>query len=276
MKIVLTCCFILCSMFPISAQEFENNTIDFQNLGIEKPKFGWESTKFDFQPKLNFSELNNQVNPLEEGLELNSNTIDLYPGKISSYTFPSNPFTTNYDFFGNAQNDYRIDKNSWMNFSNYHAGYWGLGVTNTVSGTYYRQLSDNWVLSAGLSAGKYSLYGNFGNNASINGNLTYLLSDRIKLNFSGRYSIGNVESGATSSTYQQAAFGSDVEIKVGESWGLVVGVEYVYDAVQQKWVAVPYIRPVVYKSLADMLSLNKKKHQKALLQNNVLEAYKLE
>ena len=265
-RIAIIFFFTLCSVL-VSAQDMESRPITFQNLGIEKPRFGWELTKFDFQPVLDFSEFNQYINPLEEGIELKS--PDFYPKKITSFTFPHNNFLNKYDFFGKAQNDYRLNKNSWINLANYHTGYWGFGVTNTVSGTYYHQLNDRLVLSAGIHAGKSTMFDYYGNNAGVNGGLKYLLSDRINLNFSAGYSIANTQSFRFSSTYQGISLGGSMEIKISEKFSLIAGVQY--DVAEKKWLVV--IMPKINTSLADLLSLNKKKKQQALIQRNALIAY---
>ena len=268
----ITVIFIIFYSIQISAQEFQ--TINLQDLNIKKPRFGWESNKIEFQPALDFTEFHQFSNPLENDIEFKS--PEIYPEMTLSFASQPNYFSTKHNFFGNAQTDYRLNKNSWLNLSNYHASYWGLGAVNTVSGIYHHKLTDNLVVSAGLSVGKSALFDSYGNNFGVNGNLKYLLSDHVNLNFFGGYSLSNIQTLSNSLTHQGVSLGGSVEIKISEKFSIIVGVTYQYDSVAQKWVAVPFIMPHLNVSLADLLGLNKKKNERVLLQRNALEAYKME
>jgi hypothetical protein len=130
-----------------------------------------------------------------------------------------------------------------------------------ASGAYNFKLNDYVVLSAGMYAGKYFINDYLTNDVGVNGNIRFMLSDRLDLHVSGRYSFNNMQSAFGSSMLPQTGLGSAVEYKISDVWGIQIGVYYEYDVTQGKYVLRPYITPVFYKGLLELLGLKKKKRK---------------
>jgi len=163
------------------------------------------------------------------------------------------------DFNNNIFNHTPQNNRSWLTLSHNNATYWGLGCANTVSGAYNFKLNDYVTLSAGMYAGKYSINDNFMNDAGIHGNIKLALSDRFDLHVFGRYSFNNMQTVYGSSMFPQTGLGGALEYKVNDVFGIRIGTYYEYDAIRGTWVLRPYIVPVFYKSLLEILGWKKKK-----------------
>jgi hypothetical protein len=151
------------------------------------------------------------------------------------------------------------DSRSWFTLSSDNVVYPSLGDINMVSGAYNFKLNDYVALSAGMYAGKYFINDHLTNDVGINGNVKFMLSERFDLNLSGRYSFNNMQTVYGSSMFPQTGFGTSVEYKINDVFGILIGVYYEYDEIQGKYVLRPYIVPVFYKSLFELLGLKKKK-----------------
>lgn len=160
------------------------------------------------------------------------------------------------DFNNNIFNHALQDSRSWFTLSNDNVVYPGLGNINMVSGAYHFKLNDYVVLSAGMYAGKYFINDHLTNDVGINGNVKFMLSDRLDLHVSGRYSFNNTQSVFGSSMFPQTGLGGAVEYKVNDVWGIRIGTYYEYDVILDQWVLRPYITP--------MFCLKKKKKMPAI------------
>ena len=159
-------------------------------------------------------------------------------------------FSNQYLLDLNLTNKLRITELTSISTSHIQHNFIGLGGMNLVQGEYDFNVGDLGVLSAGIYAAKFNIYNDFLNDGGINGNLRINLTDRISLNLFGQHSIISSKiaiSPFISPLYPHSNFGGSVEIKVNDTWGLMMGTENEYDVFLRKWVARPFIMPVFYK-----------------------------
>jgi len=224
----------------ISAQIFDDNPIIPIGGDFETPFFEPMFTLPEFKPDLNFY---GNFKPELEKFQL----ID-FNDNIFNHVSSINP----------------INNRSWLTFSSDYFVYPTLGYTNMVSGEYNFKMNNYITLSAGIYAGKYFTDCYLTNDAGINGNIRFALSDRLALHVSGRYSFNNMQSVFGSSMFPQTELGGAFEYKINDTWGIAFGTRYEYDVIRQKWVLIPFISPVFYKNLLAVLGLKKSKRKPIL------------
>jgi len=126
----------------------------------------------------------------------------------------------------------------------------GLGGLNLVQGEYNLNVGDVGVFSAGMYAAKFNIYNDFFNDGGLNGNFKINLTDRLSINLFGQHSITSSKTAISpfiSPLYPHSNFGSSLEFKVNDAWGLMMGTENEYDVFLRKWVTRPFVMPVFYK-----------------------------
>jgi len=149
----------------------------------------------------------------------------------------------------NLYNQYPINDWSWINTSHIMNNYYGLGGMNSVGANYNIKLGNFSVITAGVSASKYNIYNNFGNSSGLNGNIKFILSDRISINTFGQYSNNGSKNGIPpylSTLYPNSFYGGSFEFKVTSKWGIITGAEQEFDVFSRKWVTRPFVMPVFY------------------------------
>lgn len=229
----------------ISAQIFDDNPIIPKGRDFEMSFFEPMLTLPEFKPDLNFY---GSFKPESEKFQL----IDF-----------------NDNIFNHISSINRINNRSWFTFSSDYSVYTTLGYTNMVSGKYSFKLNNYITLSTGIYVGKYCIDNYLTNDAGINGNIKFALLDRLALHVSGRYSFNNMQSVFGSSMFPQTGLGGAFEYKINDVWGIEFGTRYEYDVIQQKWVLIPYVSPVFYKSLLAVLGL-KESRRKPILKDSDL------
>ena len=150
----------------------------------------------------------------------------------------------------NLTNQFMIDDMSSITTTHVQSNFIGLGGLNLVQGNYNFNVEDIIVFSPGIYAAKYNIYNDFLNDGGVNGNIKINLSENIKVNFFGQYSITGSKvaiSPFISPLYPHSNFGSSLEFKVNNNWGVMMGAENEYDVFLRKWVTRPFIMPLFYK-----------------------------
>ncbi len=161
-----------------------------------------------------------------------------------------NPLTPALNIENNLYNQYRVSNLSWISTSRTSNTYSGLGGAYTINANYNVKVGSFAILSAGMYASKYNIYNNFQNDMGFNGNIKFVLSDRISINASGQYSTQGNKNGISpflSTMYPSTNYGGSFEFKVTDKWGLIMGAEQEFDVFTRKWVTTPYILPIFYK-----------------------------
>jgi len=150
----------------------------------------------------------------------------------------------------NMTNQFVINDLSSITTKHVQSNFIGLGGLNLIQGQYNFNLGDVGSLSTGIYAAKFNIYNDFMNDGGVNGAFKINLSDRIKINLFGQYSITGSRvaiSPFISPLYPHSDFGGSMEFKIADSWGLILGAENEYDVFLRKWVTRPFIMPVFYK-----------------------------
>jgi hypothetical protein len=192
---------------------------------------------------LKYSLLHSDWNVAPEPLSLN---VDLSTWQPPAFDQPVGPV---FNDFQSRYSLYSLNRKSWLNTSSLQSQYMGIGTMNLVRGGYNYLLGDFGVATGGLYATKYTLYGKTFNDAGFNANLRFDLTDWLKVNAFGEYSLGgsqNYLNPMISPFYPQTSFGGSLEFKVTDNWGVMVGNEREFDIVTRKWVNRPFIMPVFY------------------------------
>lgn len=239
------------SIFCFSA--FSQTTVRSENLGLNIgidgniiPDFDNNFPSIDFKREFRFKELYNDYQQnhhqvLKKDFELNSFKIE---PMIDLQLEPLHVFSV-HDVNFNLYNQYRLNDYSWLSSVRSQQEYIGLGGINIASGMYNIRLGDRFILSGGLYAGKYTLHNNFINDAGVQGNVSFELSDRIRLHTFGNYSFNNTPTPFTG-MYPQTSYGGAFELKVTDKWGIMMGAEREFDVFSGKWLTRPIVYPVFY------------------------------
>jgi hypothetical protein len=161
-----------------------------------------------------------------------------------------NPLIPTLNIENDLYNQYRVSNQSWISTSRTSNAYQGLGGVYTINANYNVKVGGFAILSAGMYASKYNIYNNFQNGMGFNGNIKFVLSDRISINASGQYSTQGNKNGISpflSTMYPSTNYGGSFEFKVTDKWGLIMGAQQEFDVFTRKWVTTPYILPLFYK-----------------------------
>lgn len=181
-----------------------------------------------------------------------------YNAGFSHYMPPLPPlnfqsFTDNFTYAPNPQdnlnNQFFIDSRNWISTAKTSTNFIGLGGISMAGASYNTKVGDFMVLTGGLYASKYNIFNGFYNNFGVNGNVKFILNDRISMNVYGQYSG---EQPVTlypliQNMYPQNYYGGSIEFKVNDNWGLITGANREFDIIKRKWVTQPFIMPVFYK-----------------------------
>jgi hypothetical protein len=168
---------------------------------------------------------------------------------INLSTF-SNYYVPNINLTDNLNNHYPINSRSWFNTSRTMTNYYGLGGINQIAGSYNFKMGNFGEMTTGIYAAKYNAYNHFNNDAGLNGNLKINITDNIKMNIFGQYTLNPMKNGIPpfmSTLYPMNNYGGSLEFKVNENWGLQVGAENEFDVISRKWVTNYFVMPVFYK-----------------------------
>ena len=177
--------------------------------------------------------------------------MDLQPDSrfVNFPTITKNTFTSPFIPDGNLYNQYYLNSRNWINTSRIQSNFIGLGGMTLFGAGYNWKVGEFMVLSSGLYATKYNIYNNFRTDAGVNGNIKFVLSDRISMNLFGQYSakgINNAVIPLVSALYPQSYYGGSFEFKVNDKWGLMVGADREFDVFSRKWITKPFVMPLFY------------------------------
>ncbi|HEY5590624.1 MAG TPA: hypothetical protein VIK55_06360 [Paludibacter sp.] len=243
MKEMLLILFFFCSLmsFGQTILETKDNLLPFDN-GLLNDKKTELSIPYQFQtPTLSNSYENRNFKLIDI---INKNQTINFPA-INNKTF-----LPNIKFDGNLYNRYYINSRNWINTSRIQNNYIGLGGLTTVSANYNWRIGTFSIITGGLYASKFNVYNNFRNDAGVNGNIKFVLSDRISMNLFGQYSVNGINNAIIplmSTLYPQSFYGGSFEFKVNDKWGLMVGAENEFDVMTRKWVTKPFVMPLFYQ-----------------------------
>ncbi|MBB4036116.1 hypothetical protein GGR21_002017 [Dysgonomonas hofstadii] len=208
-------------------KKLEKNNIFNSDIPEFEPLQKNESKKKEFDPKLP--------------------PLDIYTGPpLESNTFSRNPFINDYRF--NSGMD--ISYNAWLSTSSMQNTYPSLGAVRMLNANFNYQPLDWLVISGGPYAAKYNLMGNSYNDIGANGNLKFILHDRIRLNTYGQYSVygdKNMIHGPMMNMFPQTYYGGSIEVKITEKFGVEGGIIRELNPFNGKWENRPFFAPVFYK-----------------------------
>lgn len=163
------------------------------------------------------------------------------PGKIAT----TNIFENEYSY----HSYYSISSNSGLGTASSLQVYPGMGAINSISANYNYQPIDWLSISLGTYISKYNLYMNPFNDIGANANLKFHLNDRFRVNVFGQYSAfgkHNNIGGNVQGMYPQSLYGTSLEYKINDKFGVQGGVVRELDATTGKWVNRPFVAPVFY------------------------------
>mgnify|MGYP003814393791 CR=1 FL=1 len=164
-----------------------------------------------------------------------------FPGKIDG--FKPDPYPKE-----NIFNAFVLNDQSWLSTARTYTVYPGLGNINSATLYYSYKVGNSLIFTGGVSGSKYILNDFLNNSAGVNGNVSYWLSDRIKVSVYGDYNVSS-SSRMPAGAYPLVpgkSYGGSFEFKVTDKWGIVTGATREYDVFTRKWVTTPYAMPVFY------------------------------
>lgn len=180
-----------------------------------------------------------------KGIDLNLPSLDIYTGPpLESNTFTRNPFANDYSFYSGLG----ISNQLWMTSSSIQSTYPTLGAIRSVNLNLNYQPFDWLMISGGTYGAKYNLWGNSYNDVGINGNLKFILHDRIRLNGYGQYSAFGKQNKASGmmGMFPESYYGGSIELKITEKFGVEGGVIRELNPLNGKWENRTFIAPVFY------------------------------
>lgn len=198
-------------------------------------------------PEKEKAESNNQQSSDSIIKRLNLYTPKFYvgPGDNPQRIATSNIFENEYTYF----KQYPINSNSGFTTISSLNVYPGMGAVSNISGSYYHQPVDWLSISLGTYVSKQQYYLNSYNDIGLNSNFKFYLNDRFRINLFGQYSFfgnGNDIGSNASGLYPQSLYGTSLEYKINEKFGIQGGFVRELDPMTGKWENRPFIAPVFY------------------------------
>lgn len=183
---------------------------------------------------------------MTENAFLNSKFNNSVPIKLNIPTFQPK-----FDYTINTYSTIALNEKMWINTARINNNYIGLGGLSSAGAIFNYRINDNITFSGGATFSKFNIYNNFSNNLNLNSNMRFELTNRFFVNVFGSYSPltsgnGSIFQSMNSSMYPQTHYGGSFEFKVTDKWGVMTGVERVFDTFKGKWVTNPFVMPVFY------------------------------
>ena len=219
--------------------ETKNDSLPFDNQLFDNYR-SQHSNSFRLSTPTLFGSMRDSLRLMD--LQTDNRRVSFPP--ITKETFMA-PFISD----GNLYNQYYINSHNWINTTRIQSNYVGLGGMTLFGANYNWKLGEFMIVSSGLYASKYNIYNNFRSDAGVNGNIKFVLSDRISMNLFGQYSakgINNAVIPLVSALYPQSYYGGSFEFKVNDKWGLMVGADREFDVFSRKWITKPFVMPLFY------------------------------
>lgn len=217
MKNVITIIFLLFAL-SLSAQE------DLNNFATQNKKFDVEMKSIDLPKNI-------------ESISIRS--YDLKPASIMDLYFLYNSHI--YDLKPNL---------SYMLYSNNNI-LKGIGGVNEAGGIFFYNPTNKLAFTFGGSAIKYSMNGRIYNDLVFSANLTYRVSNWLKLYLYGQYSL-NAYANSMAGGYSlspQNSYGAGAIIGIANkekySIDLNVGIESAHNPLNGKWELIYYCTPEI-------------------------------
>lgn len=173
---------------------------------------------------------------------------------------PHFPYADNYTYAGL----WGISDRAWATSLSTNNRYPSIGRMRSVDIQLNYKLTDWMYVSGGAYASKYavdaSIYKAYTmrndnhtthlNDWGVNSSMKFILSDRVRFNAYGQYSINadkNKLGGPLMDMYSQTYYGGTIEVKITDKFGIEGGMLRELNPFTGKWVNKPIIMPVFYK-----------------------------
>lgn len=229
------------SIKPLKKESLRPNEKLNRYLDLEAP----DNKSSISDPKLSTHEQQKNTNEIKN-INLNLPPLDVYIGPpLESNTFTRNPFANDYSYYSGLG----ISNQLWMSSSSIQKTYPTLGAIRNVNLQLNYQPTDWLIISGGPYGAKYNLNGNSFNDVGANGNVKFILHDRIRLNGYGQYSVNGKRNnihGDMIGMFPQTYYGGSIELKITEKFGVEGGVIRELNPFNGKWENRTFFAPVFY------------------------------
>lgn len=185
---------------------------------------------------------------------LNIPPIYIYVGPPTENLYNTSfPFANDYSFYGG----HMLSDNLWLTSSSIKNTYPSLGGINSVNVQLNYQPAEWLRISGGPYGAKYNYPGFRGGNLQplhfndygVNGNVKFIITDRIRINGYGQYSVNaknNGIHGPMMGMYPQTYYGGSLEFKITEKFGVEGGIIRELNPLNGKWENRSFFAPVFY------------------------------
>lgn len=192
-----------------------------------------------------------------QDLEVTPIKLDLPPIKkenlppLASYPIIYNPYINDYSFSSGKL----LSDKLWLTSHTLQRNYPSIGSIRSANINLNYEATDWLIISAGAYGAKYDhIYGGsymnrHFNDFGVNGNLKFILHDRIRLNAFGQYSAygeKNRVGGPTAGMFPHTYYGGSIEVKITDKFGVEGGIIRELNPFNGKWENKPFIAPVFY------------------------------
>lgn len=242
-------------VFCYSQSELNNDSTSVSTQNNSKIESSQSEIKNTVHPEnATSSESVNKADLSKAGIEsavqrLNLYVPEFYVGPLSNPNKIPTTFILESEY--NFQNYQQLNNKALLYTSSSLNIYPGLGANTTISGMVHYKMTDWWSVGGGSYVSKYSIYGNQFNDIGFNGNMSFRLNDRFRLNTFGQYSVyGNKKhmvGGNFPGMFPQSNYGGSFEYKINDKFGIEAGMVRELDPMTGKWKNRPFIAPVFYK-----------------------------
>jgi len=157
------------------------------------------------------------------------------------------PFENDYAF--HAIWDVGLGNRGWLSTASTQSTYPTLGSMRSINASFNYRITDNLIFSGGPYISKNLIYGNPFDDMGLNGQMKFILHDRVRLNVFGQYSVygkQNFVGSNASGMFNQSSYGGSFEFKISDKFGIESGIIRELDPMTGKWTNKPFITPVFY------------------------------
>lgn len=158
---------------------------------------------------------------------------------------PHFPYAENYAYAGL----WGLSDRAWATSLSTNNRYPSIGRVRSVDIQLNYKLTDWMYVSGGPYASKYDIYMTHMNDWGVNGSMKFIVSDRIRFNAYGQYSLNadkNKIGGPLLDMFPHTYYGGTMEIKITDKFGIEGGLIRELNPFTGKWENRPVINPVFY------------------------------
>lgn len=159
---------------------------------------------------------------------------------------PHFPFAENYAYAAG----WAFSDKAWGTSLSTNTRYPLIGRVRSVNFQLNYKLTDWMYVSGGPYASKYdTYYSGPRNDFGVNGSMKFIVSDRIRFNTYGQYSLNsdrNNIGGPLLDMYPHTYYGGTIEVKITDKFGIEGGIIRELNPFTGKWENRPIISPVFY------------------------------